>query len=726
MSEAHATNTVNTIALAGCRPTPLSSYLKALGVLRLVSEQEDPSTLGFWMEGHFHLQTRLVEEGLTQFFMERYQPTPLLGPWGARSGFYPAGSEKKAREALERIGQSDAERLAPFRQGIAAVKALLQHLDIKEKPDKGTDKERLLKACRAQLPDSFLPWLDATYVLSEGRQQFPPLLGTGGNEGSGSYMSGYAQQVAELLLDNPNPRALGAALFADGSAGVLGKQTPGQFDPGAMGGANAATGFEGIAHTNSWDYILMLEGTLAFTGALSRKADRQTPGAMAFPFTVKSTSSGYGSAASGDEAKSRGESWLPLWNRPASFVELKALFAEGRADLNRRRSRNGVDFARALASLGVDRGIIAFERYGYLERNGQSTIAVSLGHWPVRHKPEARLIEELDTWLDRFRGLAQGNQAPASWNRALRRIDRTIMEVLAQSVPHRWQALLIALGGAEATLSRSTGNPVDKMQKRNLGPLPPLDTSWLVQADDGNAEFRVACALASLKPVWVKNDLILPTLRGHLIPLKNRSTFPAFTETMKSPTRAWSQAGLVPALNAVLLNRLGRARKLGLPFPPLTGVYPLDSADVAAFLNGQLDDRRIEGLLWGLNAVKWHQFEQEQAQGPYDFIPPPALFSILRLAYLPYGVDGIGEKIENMASDISAIKALLANRPETALSIAIRRLRAKGIQPLSLSGFSVTPEQGRRMAAALMLPLTARNMRSMAYEVTRTARRKAE
>jgi CRISPR-associated protein Csx17 len=32
--------------LGGCRPVPLASYLKALGVLRLVSEQADPNAGG--------------------------------------------------------------------------------------------------------------------------------------------------------------------------------------------------------------------------------------------------------------------------------------------------------------------------------------------------------------------------------------------------------------------------------------------------------------------------------------------------------------------------------------------------------------------------------------------------------------------------------------------------------------------------------------------------------
>ena len=39
---------MNTIVLAGCTPEPLMSYLKAIGVFRLVSEQADASARGCW------------------------------------------------------------------------------------------------------------------------------------------------------------------------------------------------------------------------------------------------------------------------------------------------------------------------------------------------------------------------------------------------------------------------------------------------------------------------------------------------------------------------------------------------------------------------------------------------------------------------------------------------------------------------------------------------------
>ncbi|MFX9938975.1 hypothetical protein ABTP77_21710, partial [Acinetobacter baumannii] len=72
------------------------------------------------------------------------------------------------------------------------------------------------------------------------------------------------------------------------------------------------------------------------------------------------------------------EIWLPLWSSPCSLAELSALFSEGRATLKRRVAKDGLDFARAVARLGVDRGITQFQRYSFLMRNGQSFFATPI------------------------------------------------------------------------------------------------------------------------------------------------------------------------------------------------------------------------------------------------------------------------------------------------------------------------------------------------------------
>jgi CRISPR-associated protein Csx17 len=76
---------IENIPLAGCRPTPLASYLKALGVLRVVSEQSDPTAAGFWRDERFHLQTRLDKNSLRHFLLQEYAPTPIIAPWNGEA-----------------------------------------------------------------------------------------------------------------------------------------------------------------------------------------------------------------------------------------------------------------------------------------------------------------------------------------------------------------------------------------------------------------------------------------------------------------------------------------------------------------------------------------------------------------------------------------------------------------------------------------------------------------
>jgi CRISPR-associated protein Csx17 len=56
--------TEHILPLPGCTAEPLINYLKALGVLRIVSEQADPTARGCWRNGVFELRCQLSEGGL--------------------------------------------------------------------------------------------------------------------------------------------------------------------------------------------------------------------------------------------------------------------------------------------------------------------------------------------------------------------------------------------------------------------------------------------------------------------------------------------------------------------------------------------------------------------------------------------------------------------------------------------------------------------------------------
>ncbi|MBV6501389.1 MAG: hypothetical protein CJBNEKGG_03900 [Prosthecobacter sp.] len=101
-------STTHTLTLAGCAPVPLAHYLKALGILRVVSEQKDPNATGRWYRDQFVLTSTLNREALLTFFLEEYQPTPVLAPWNGGSGFHPKDNSK----ALESVAKSESPHLS--------------------------------------------------------------------------------------------------------------------------------------------------------------------------------------------------------------------------------------------------------------------------------------------------------------------------------------------------------------------------------------------------------------------------------------------------------------------------------------------------------------------------------------------------------------------------------------------------------------------------------------
>ncbi|HSH27329.1 MAG TPA: type I-U CRISPR-associated protein Csx17, partial [Wenzhouxiangella sp.] len=362
----------NQIALDGCNPLPLSAYLKALGVLRLVAEQIDEEARGFWREDRFILITRLSASELRNFLLRRYRPTPVLAPWNGGSGFYP----KDNQAGIQPIEDGAAVRLDRMRNSIDVIRKTLTAMRLDKRPDKD-DKTALINALRNELPDPALAWLDAAILLSGENPKYPPLLGTGGNDGRLDFTNNFMQRLVDVIdPDSGEPMAI-AGSWLDGA--LFGHAIPqltsaaiGQFAPGNAGGPNSAAGFEGGALINPWDFILMIEGALMFAATATRRLESARPGTLSYPFTVRATGAGSGASALADEADSRAEVWLPLWSVPCTLPELRTLFSEGRATLGRQPARDGLDFVRAISKLGVDRGLEGFQRYTFVMRSGKA------------------------------------------------------------------------------------------------------------------------------------------------------------------------------------------------------------------------------------------------------------------------------------------------------------------------------------------------------------------
>ena len=692
-----------THALNGCSPNPLANYLKALGILRIVAEQADLNAQAAWRGDVFHLSTRMDRADLRAFFLNDYRPTPVVAPWNGGSGFYP----KDNQTAMKAICDGHAVRTSIYRETIAACRAVCLQLNLVEKPD-GDQKERLLIACRGQLPDDALSWLDAAFVLTDSGPKYPPLLGTGGNDGRLEFTNNLMQRLLDIIdFETGDPTASAATWWEDAFFSSVWNDFQkdsilGQFDPGAVD-----------RPVNPWDYVLMIEGALVFAAASTRRLEAAAKGTLSYPFCVRSAGVGYGSAATADEESSRAELWLPLWSRPCSFAEMEALFSEGRAEVSGRPAKNGIDFARAVSTLGTDRGISEFTRFGFHARNGLAYFAVPLGRFTVQPQPQVNLLAApaLDDWLERYRRSAASENAPSSAKRASRSLDAAILNLCQHKGPKWLQSVLAALGEAESQLASSAKWRTETYMK----PVPLLPAQWLADCDDGSAEFRLAASLAGIHSRETGN------LRQHLESVETGKNWVNWTDDASAAcTNVWGHRNLEDNLIAVLQRRSIEAMRIGEKAGE-TLVYPGDSCcyatldDVVRFIEYETDDVRIAALVRGLILLDWTAIRREKSRNLSptcsDDRIPDALFAVLRICHSPYRIFDQYIRLEPGIARLAA-----AGRLGEAVQLAIRRIIGSNLAP-AIRHATRNGTAARRLAAALLFPLNHPDLETLAQRV---------
>jgi CRISPR-associated protein Csx17 len=698
---------INIHHLYGCTPTPLANYLKALGILRLVAEQVDPNARGAWRDEHFVLATTLSVQEIETFFLEQYAPTPFVSPWNKGAGFL---TKDRFLAALE---QSPLPRLKSFQDGIAAARSLCSELEladaairqIKEEPKQLPVKERegykqsvdykarlsmadktfkrlkdaFIQECRLKWRGPHEDWIDAAIILrSDGSPAFPALLGTGGSDGRLDFTNNFMQRFLDLFdvtgVDKPVPpqtRALlRQALFGTPERGT-GDYSIGQFSPGSAGGANSTSGLDGKANVNPWDFIMVFEGAMLFSASSTR---RLTAGSrlstVSAPFAVHSASAGHISASVAEDS-TRGEQWVPLWDQFCLLTEIQRLISEGRAQVNRIAVRQPVDLARAIARLGVSRGISGFERFAYLERNGQSNFAVPLGRWKVTTQPNQELLEDIDGWLSRFQRTAREKGAPNRLSMLSKRLTDAVMAATSQgSDPLRWQAILLTLADAETCIAAGSGI--------SAGILSTLRPGWLKAADDQSPEIRLALALAAQYGI-----------RCHWLPLNkfgNRLETTDEGKKLAHDPRVVCFGRDLVADAIALVNRKIVEASLGargaLAVSPVHVAATADLRDIATFLQGRLNHDKIIGLARAFMMLDFAMLRDVSRclQPPvHPGVPVDDAYAMLRFCLLPQHC--MTGRDWDIPTNAAVYRRLTSGDLPQAVRLAVQHLRAHGFNP---------------------------------------------
>jgi CRISPR-associated protein Csx17 len=561
-----------------------------------------------------------------------------------------------------------------------------------------------------------LEWLDAAYVLTDDGAKYPPLLGTGGNDGRLEFTNNFMQRLTEVIdAGTGDPMAnsaqrLAVSLFAEGVSIPPTKAPIGQFLPGTAGGANATSGFDSASFVNPWDFILMIEGALLFAAASVKRLESGDTGALAYPFCVRQAGVGYASSTSADESASRAEMWLPVWTqRAVNLSELRAVFSEGRAQVGGRAARNGVDFARAVVGMGVERGLDEFQRYGFQVRNGLSYFATPLTRITTRKNAGVDLLSDVDVWLDRYRRAATKDGAPASVRRTLSVLEARIMDLCVSHTKDRVLAVFVALGQCQAAAARSLKWATDP--KTYLMPLQGLRKEWLEHGWH-RPEFRLAASLASIRGKFGKEWL---TLRCHLEQVetfrKENSTICRWAENPSNNVQ-WSAAPLPDVLNDILARRL----ILTEDPPHSRSEVWASQADIKSFIEGETDDALLSDLLWSMSLINWGEKGGLPSHQP-ERVVPPTLYAILKLCFPP-----VQRELPASIRPVPAVPAIhrhAANGNGTEASgLALRRLRASGYRPL-IRQLPVQGASASRTAAALLFPISNHTLEDICKQTTR-------
>ena len=197
----------------GCNNTNFGSYLKGLGIFRILGKKYTDAK-AYWENNLLYISLPFNSyDEIADFFLNKYEPTPIVSPWNNGSGFK---KPKKELNDLKNYDKTDSNypRLKNYidviikTESIVKSKAINKNLTDKEK------KSEIVRLCRNFLPEETVKWIDAALILdNNGTVNFTKILTTGGNEGNLDYSITYMADIYEVFKSKNSTNLLENSLF---------------------------------------------------------------------------------------------------------------------------------------------------------------------------------------------------------------------------------------------------------------------------------------------------------------------------------------------------------------------------------------------------------------------------------------------------------------------------------------------------------------------------------
>lgn len=704
---------VNEHELSGCTTTPMSNYLKSLGLARILS-RNDPTLMAFWRNDRLVIQSSMTKDEICQYVLRDYAPSPIISPWSYNK-------YQKTRDALKPRLESDDDRYRMYRYTISRLERtvfedLKRNTGLKKIDKAAIDKHKLLllKLCRNMLPDEYVSWLDVVSVLDNTEKpRFAPLLGSGANDGNFDMAENFVKCLLLVLQPEVDPKRseewLKASLFG-GAVGLARINTVGH-NPDGSGGPNSGAGFEGESMSNPWDYVLLMEGTLLFAGGVSKRLSN-TSGKAMFPFAVGASNVGYATASiddtdGGQEPASKGELWLPVWGSPSTCAEIEQVFREGRMQVGGRPAATGTEAARSVITMGTERGMDKFERFGILKRKGKQYLFVHSGALRVADEPAASLLDDLDGWYDSA-VKSKSRSRSQSLEQLIRSYDGAVMRFCTTRKQRDMLEILASVGKIEAHLAMISSDSVLLQQ---------LSDAWLHECYDGSAEFRLAASIASIQP-----SRKVGSIRANL-ERSERNNIGVWKPSKNTVSCVWkSDDDLIRNMSRVLQRRGVEGQIQSLKTIPIEGAIPAQILDIIQFLDGNLNFKKIGSLVLALSCIKMHRgtdypWKHTRISND-DYAAIPEAYAVMKLVCPPLEKDSI-------RYDLSMLQLLSSGRVSDAYAKAAYMLHSHGFAPHSYDGrtklshgTTVSTTVKNHILASLLFPISNQTRNLLLRTVT--------
>ncbi|MEP9417649.1 type I-U CRISPR-associated protein Csx17 [Gordonia sp. VNQ95] len=694
----------------------LQRSLAALGLVRVLAEQRDPD-LRSRIDGDDLVIDTTVDD-IARWLVDDYRPRPVLSPWNGGSGFGEKDKNQRANlDAL--IAFPDQDRVAALREAVSIVDTLLERAAIDT-----WDKRDMVREIGNTCPDEMLPWLrSAVVVLASDDLAFPPLLGSGGNDGRLEFSSNYHQRLLDVLPTDARAERRSLGWAEDALAGTsreqLVKASVGQFDPGTAGTPNSSAYGAAPGMVNPWLFVLMVEGATLFEAAPARRISSQSSmdKGTAMTFMTRGASAGFSSGSDGEDI--RGEVWLPWWNRWLRWPAVRRIFVEGRATWRGKTATRSGEMYLAVGTRGVSAAVSEFDRFSIAKRNGLAFSAIRADAVAVADDHLLRVVALVEDWPQRLTGRTG---LPGTVTDELRRFDSARVELArtrnsAEQVD-KLRTLLRSLTRLEMAVGRSRTVKEfvwPRATKRGSGweMLRILNDAQLLADMVDDPEFRVALGLASLRLRWRGGrwvgvrDLLLPVA---VVPDAAR---PAWTDG--SDIAGYGVRPLSSVMTDVL-SRLaieasaaddgddGMGSSVSGVAMPISALVPL--AHLHWFADGHLSDDAIARWFDALLALDWSGehfgFDSSRSE---EVVPVPALglLGLLRngVAAPVSKTNSRGGPSDEQAKGLTAeiLGALVGGNVDRAVLLTRQRMHEAGHTAVGTTPSRVDPH---RIATAIL------------------------